>query len=98
MNKGKRTLASPPHFNILTPGGSFVHVIQFLNYLLVNLVSLQISPGDRITLSTGASRDSNLRLSQAQYSSAIVLKAIKNTKKKKNDLVAQCEVLTGQLS
>lgn len=54
MNEGEPTLASPPRFNVLTPGGSFAHVIRLLNYLFVNLVSLQISPGDRITLSTGA--------------------------------------------
>lgn len=65
------------------PQSSFVHVIRLLNYLFVNLVSLQISPGERITLSTGASRDSNLRLSCAQCSSAIVLKAIRNAMGKK---------------
>lgn len=38
---------------LLGGGGSFAHLIRLLNYLFVNLVSVQISPGDRNTLSIG---------------------------------------------
>lgn len=49
----EHTLTLPPQSECPHSWGSFTHVIQLFSYLFVNLVSLQISLGDKIMLSAG---------------------------------------------